>query len=169
MALSSSKKNLGIQLLRMICCLLVIVTHFYGFYHLRIIQNKHEYYLGSFFYISYYYAYETFTSKNITKIMERFKRIIIPYVFWPIVFYINDKFSHYIFNKKESYYMKNLCYQIITGSEIYGIFWFLFNLLFLSLFFVIIIKLFQKHYVIVLFLINNLVYSIYYSNYANIP
>ena len=158
--------NIGIQLLRMICCLLIILTHFYGFYHFRILSNKYPYYLKIFFFISFYFSYNSLSLKKIPKIIERFKRMLVPYIGWPLIFFIEDKLYQYLFKKKGMYNIKNLYYQILIGCGIYGIFWFIFNLIFITLFFTLIIFLFKKIFIFVLFIICIIDYCLYNSNYA---
>ena len=158
--------NVGLQILRMICCLLIILTHFYSFRRYRILLNEHKYYLMTFFFLSFYFSYNTFTSRNVKKIKERFKRMLIPYIGWPLMFFIKDKLYHYMFKTKQIYNWKDLYYQILFGLRIYGIFWFLFTLLFLSLFFTLIIFIFKTRFNLVLFIICIIDYSLIYSNYA---
>ena len=91
------KINIGIQLLRTICSFLIVVCHFYNFdrYHNRIILGKNRYYIITFFYLSFYFAYNTLASRNIQKIKDRFRRILVPYIGWPLILYLYDKFNHY--------------------------------------------------------------------------
>ena len=164
------KINIGLQLLRTICSFLIVVCHIYDFdrFHHKIILGKNRYYIITFFYISFYFSYNTVVSRNIPKIKGRFKRMLIPYIIWPLLFYLNDKFNHYFYNKNEMFNYKYLYYQIITGCKIYGIFWFLFDLIFLTLFFTIIVFLFKKIFIFVLFIFTIFIYYFFYSNYANI-
>lgn len=71
------KINIGLQLLRSICSLLIIIFHSYNFHHYKIILSKNRYYLILFFYMSFYFSYNTLASRNISKIKGRFKRMII--------------------------------------------------------------------------------------------
>ena len=120
--------------------------------------------LDSFFIISFYFSYNTFISRNIIKIKQRFIRLLIPYTIWPIIFFIFDNFTHYI-NKKKIGNFKYLYYQLLIGTGIHPIFWFQFNLIFLSLFFTIIILIYRKRYLLNLFLIGIICYLfIYYSS-----
>ena len=160
---STPKKiNLGIQILRMICCLIVIHRHFYSYYSK--ILNNYIYAMMLFFFISYYFSYTTLSSRNNSKIKERLKRILIPYIGWPLIFFIYDKLWH----KKSEYKFKNLYYQIILGCGIYGIFWFLFNVILLSLFIILINYLFKKSSILILFIICIFDYLFFYSGYADI-
>ena len=164
------KINIGLQLLRAICSFLIVVCHVYDFdrLHHKIILGKNRYYVITFFYISFYFSYNSLASRNIPKIKARFKRMLIPYIIWPLLFYLNDKFNHYYYKKEEKYNYKYLYYQLITGCKIHGIFWFLFDLIFLTLFFTIIVFLFKKIFIFVLFIFTIFIYYFFYSNYANI-
>lgn len=157
--------NLGIQILRMICCFHIILTHFYHFYNIKFLEGKHKYCLSIFFFISFYFSYNTLSSKNIPKIKGRFKKMIVPYIGWPILFFGIDKFGNYFLKEQELYNLKDLYYQILLGCPIYRIFWFLFNLIILSLFFTLIIRIFNKKYIFILFVICFLDY--YYFYYCN--
>ena len=120
------KINIGLQLLRTICSFLIIIIHFYDFekYGHKIILSKNRYYIIIFFYMSFYFSYNTLASRNISKIKSRFKRMLIPYIAWPFLFYLNDKFNHYYYRQKEKYKLKYLYLQIILGCKMYGIFCF---------------------------------------------
>ena len=124
--------------------------------------------MSIFFFISFYFSYNTLSSKDISKIKGRFKRMIIPYIGWPIIIYIKDKFNYYILKKQEIYNLKDLYYQILTGCPIYRIFWFFFILIILSLFITLIIRIFNKKYIFVLLIICFLDYIFFYSGYAKI-
>ena len=164
---STSKKiNIGIQILRMICCFIIILCHFYAFYHLKIIREEYIYSIILFFFISFYFSYNTLSCRNVPKIKERFKRMLIPYIIWPLLFYLKDKFYHYLYHTREEYNIKNLYYQFLIGCKIYGIFWFLFNIIFLSTFFTIIAIFFKDRFIIALFIIYICDYLFYYSNFA---
>ena len=165
---NGKKLNIGLQILRTICAFLVIVCHFYGHSKYRIIVIQNKYYVITFFYMSFYFSYNTLSSLHIPKIKERFKKMIIPYIIWPLLFYLNDKFNHYYYKKNSLYTLKDLYYQLIVGCKIYGIFWFLFNLILLTIFFTLIIFMFKKSFILVLFLFNAFIYLFFYSNYANI-
>ena len=162
------KINIGLQLLRSICSLLIIICHSYNFQHYKIILSKNRYYLILFFYMSFYFSFNTLASRNISKIKGRFKRMIIPYIGWPLLFYLKDKFNHYYYKQKDIYKLKHLYLQIIVGCKMYGILWFLFDLIFLTLFFTLIIFMFKKYYMYIILLFCIFIYSFFYSNYANI-
>ena len=101
--------------------------------------------LTTFFIISFHFSYNSFTRKNINRINERFKRFLIPYIIWPIIIYLEKKLSNYTNGKNNSFLWKFLIYQILIGNGIYIILWFIFNLIFISLLFTIIIFITKKY------------------------
>lgn len=170
------KINLGIQLLRMILSFLIVFVHFY-----RIRNSKKRnffypkkylpYYVPCFFFISFFFSYNVFVSRKPGKIRERLIRILIPYIGWPIIAWLRKNILYY--NIKGKNLLKHLYYQLLIGYGFYeyGSFWYLFNLIFISLFFIIIILLFNKYYLYYLFIISFILYifecSKYYTYFFN--
>lgn len=180
--IKNKKKKIysGIEILRMILSFLILLVHCYNKSYSNNKSISFAYlllgfYVPTFFIISFYFSYKTFKSKNINKIKQRFTRILIPYIIWPIIFWLKYNFFNIFSGKKDKNIFKNLYYQLLIGHGFYGVFWFLFNLIFHSLFFTIIILLFQeKHSYIfhVIFIVvciyNYLGYNFYiFSNYKH--
>lgn len=155
------KINIGIQLLRMISCLIIIHIHYYSYYS-KIVQNF-LYAIMTFFVISFYFSFNVLSSRKSDKIKERFKRMLIPYIGWPLIIVIYDIYAH----KKIIYSFKQLYYQILFGCGVYGIFWFLFDVLLLSLFITLINYIFKKYSIFILFIICVLDYLFFYSGNAS--
>ena len=173
---NNKKIYLGIQLLRMILSFLIVIIHCFR------ISNKKSYliilpfrllcfYVPTFFILSFYFSYNSIFLRHINRIIERFKRILIPYIIWPIIILIKNILNYYYFHNNKAKLnikmVKNLYYQLLIGCGIHGIFWFLFNLIFISLFIVIIIFMFKKNYIYILFLIC-LIVILNYFNYINL-
>jgi hypothetical protein len=118
--------------------------------------------------MSFYFSYNTLASRNISKIKLRFIKMLTPYIGWPLFLYLKDKFDHYYYKERLIHRFKHLYYQIIVGCKIYGIFWFLFVLIFIHLFFTLIIFIFEKIHLFILFISNIFIYYFFYSNYASI-
>lgn len=151
----SKKIYLGTEILRMILSFLIVVIHLHNKKGIEIKFKSFallnlDFYVPTFFIISFYFSYKIFVSKNINKIKQRFIRILIPYIIWPTIFWIRYNFLNILNKKKDKEIFKNLYYQLLIGDGFYGIFWFLFNLIFHSLLFSIIIILFFKKYSIIL-------------------
>ena len=76
--------------------------------------------------MSFYFSYNTLASRNISKIKGRFKRMLVPYIIWPLLFYLKDKFNHFyykqnsIFNIKHLYYQFRLTFTSKTEREVNG-------------------------------------------------
>ena len=155
--LSKKQINLGIELLRMILSFLIVLVHNFFYSSSRIQQfpvNNLPYYVPLFMLISFYFSFNSLSSRNIDRIKQRFIRILYPYIGWPIILWLRENYYNYKRGKKELILIKNLYYQILIGCGLHGLLWFLFNLLFLSLFFTIIVFIFKKYSIVVLFLIN---------------
>ena len=144
--------NLGIEVLRMILSFLIVNVHFYDhtkakFKLLLFPQYALRFYVPTFFIISFYFSFNTFISKNTIKKKERLLRILVPYFIWPFIFWIRFYYIHY---KKDSQKFKKLYvhYLIGDGYLLVEVFWFQFNLIFITIFFNILILLFRKCYLI---------------------
>ena len=159
--------NIGVQILRMIYTFLVVVVHFgRGNKELYDFSWRYiDFYVTSFFLISFYFSYNTFSSRYIIKIKERFLRLLFPYLIWPILIYIRNNFFNIIHGNISSNIIKKFYLQYLLGNNIHGILWFLFNLIIMSLFICIIIFLFKDYHLIALYIIFILA-SIY--NYTKI-
>ena len=151
------KLYLGIEILRMFFAFIIL------FFHCRkktIYSEIFNKYLGeliglgltTFFIISFHFSYNSFSQKNINKINERFKRFLIPYIIWPILKYLQKILSNYINGKNNNILFKLLIYQFLIGNGIYVVHWFLFNLIFILLLFIIIIFITKKYMVFLIFL-----------------
>ena len=124
------KINSGIEVLRFILCLWVVVIH------CSIIKKEHYIYLGKSFHvptfilISFYFYYNTMSLRIITKIISRFQRLLIPYILWPIIIFVSNNllvsfFSIGQFSNKLTLY--DFYIQILVGARYHRIFWFHFN------------------------------------------
>ena len=89
--------------------------------------------------------------------------MIIPYVIWPIIIYLEKALFNYIHGEENGVLFTLLIYQILIGNGMYLYFWFMFNLIFISLLFIIIIFITQK-YMILLILYGVLAFFISTSN-----
>ena len=164
-----NKENfyLGIQILRIVFSFHILVFHTIDHkkYTSKIISSV-AIDLNTFFIIAFFFSYNTLTSKNILKIKQRFKRLLIPYILWPIIFLIIRIIISKI-NILEQ--LKYLFYQLLIGNGTHLVFWFQFNLIFVSLFSLIIIFLSKTHYLLYLFIFGVLcLFFIHSSIYKNL-
>ena len=150
---NKNKLYIGIQILRIIFSFHILVFHCINKtkYKSKLIKSV-LIDLKTFFIISSFFSYNTFTSRNILKIELRFKRLLIPYILWPIIFFIINN-SNSINNIYLLSNIKYLYYQLLIGNGIHSVFWFQFNLIFVSIIFLITIFLIKKRYILYLFII----------------
>lgn len=159
--------NYSLELLRLILSFWVVMRHTYRYAY---ILDKGKFHVPTFLIISFYFYYNTLKTKNITKIKLRFQRIIIPYMFWPTFMFISNNilfkilgFSQY--NKLLK--LKSILLQLILGSNYHNIFYFQFNLIFLTLLFTIISFFFKESFVFIFQILLIVAYIIQYS-YLNL-
>ena len=62
--------------------------------------NAIGFYVPTFFVISYYFSFKIINSRNIIKMKSRLKILFIPYIIWPIIFFIINKIIFYFYYKK---------------------------------------------------------------------
>ena len=148
-----NKKNLGIEILRMILAFWVLIFHCYNkSQRLRKIIDKRLFHVPTFMFISFYYFYPLLSSRNINKIINRYERLFIPYIIWPIILFIfNYLISFFGFNLlKKNLLLKDFYIQVLIGTRYYVGFWFLFNLIFITFLFTIIYFIFTKNFLLIL-------------------
>ena len=156
----STKKSLnsGIEILKVILTFLILVYHSLKE---NIVDNKVNriekilikivpLYFSTFFVIFFYFTYNIFSSRNIKKIKERFIRLIVPYIYWPFIF---SALQYFLYDKKLKTHnlLRDFFIQMLIGRRIYFIFWFQFNLIFITLIFSI-VMLYSKKYFLHIFL-----------------
>ena len=127
-------RNYGIEILRMIMAFLVIIEHFYKPKNITLqrIIIRLRFHVPTFLIISFYYLNNNLVNRKVDKIKERLKRLLIPYLFYPIIIYIIYNLLHIFFHfeyLRKSLYQ--LVIQIIVGRLLCSELWFQFNLILL--------------------------------------
>ena len=121
--------------------------------------------------MSFYFTCNNLLSLNTQKIFNRFLKLLIPYIGWPIIIlginkiYIqkcDKKFDRRLY-KKFPYSIKALKSQLFWGAEYIAQFWFKLDLIVTSLFFVLIIFVFRKNCLFILQLVLILFYYFQYT------
>lgn len=169
----NKKKNINIfiSLLRMYLSFLVVNTHCYKpskyikkYLYIKLIL-KNKIHVPTFFIISFFFCHHLLISKDIKKLKNRFERLLIPYIFWPIIIWIFDNILNYIFNLelKKSFHVLKI--QLLTGHSFITVLWFQYNLIFITLLILIIELLASKNK---LFIYINLLIISYYLQYSNL-
>lgn len=148
----SIKKNLnsGIDILKVILTFLILVYHLIN---QNLLDNKTKkilieivpFYFSTSLVIFFYFSYNIFSFRNISQIKLRFLRIIIPYIFWPLIFSVLHIIS-YDKRIKMNNLLRDLYIQLIIGRRIYFVFWFQFNLIIICFIISIIILTFKKSF-----------------------
>ena len=161
-------KNYGLQILRMILCFWIIIFHCCKIINPSLRKFIYSlFHVPTFIVISFYFFFNNLYNRNIAKIKQRFIRLLIPYIIWPIILLIMNNLS-IKFEIKGKYEknltFKNLIYQFILAVSIHPILWFHFDLIFLTLFFTIISFIFKSYFLLILQVIAIYSYILQYSN-----
>lgn len=165
------KYNIFLAILRAYLALNIINIHFLrtpppilmNKYIIRIIRNNLP--IHTFFLMSFYFSHKLFLSKNIEKIKKRFERLLIPYLFWPIIIWILNNFLYYTFKLNFKLSLNELKIQLMTGHCFMSVLWFHYNLIFATLLIIIIIFLSSNYFVLIML---NLCIFAFYFQYSNL-
>ena len=156
--------NLGIQLLRMLLCFWVITFHFSGRINKKRKIIKTVFHVPTFMFISFYLSYNIFFTQNLIKIKNRLQRLVIPYIIIPIIdigIKIGLSFTKLISNIKIIFF--DLLLQYITGYKTYINFWFIQNMIILTIIFEIIFYFLKKKSTVIIILLIIICYWAQYS------
>lgn len=161
-------RNLGIEILRMILCFWVLSFHCLNKSKignlLNYITKKKFYHVPCFSFISFYFSYNIFSSRNIKMAQRRFERLLIPYIIWPSFIFINNNVLHFFFKDgKRPLSFNDLKIQIISGRQFIIPLWFLFSMIFLTLLFLILSFTFKKYFLFITQLLAIISYIMQYS------
>ena len=168
--LRKNKLNLGLQLLKMILSFWIVMIHTsrvtkFSFFHIFFLRNFH---VPTFFVMSFYFLNIHISERKIPKMKQRFERLLIPYILLPIIIWIFNNLL-YIFHKSNRFGHKltfrDLINQIIIGNIFHRIFWYQFNLIFITLLFTIISFVFMKKYLAILHIFTLISYILQYTGY----
>ena len=146
------KRNLGIEILRMFLCFNIVIKHYYTSNNINILKLKNSrFQVPCFFFISFYFLYNIISKRDSEKLKLRLQRLLVPYTIHPIINWIinNLMFLIFKFNRYNRFLsLYDLTKQFIVGRGIYGIavLWFIFHLIFFTLFFFIFSSLLKNHY-----------------------
>ena len=163
----SNNINLGIQILRSLLCFWVICFHclndkkinYITFY----IAKKKLYHVPCFIFISFYFSYNIFSQRLINKFKNRIERLLIPYIIWPIIIMI---FDNIMIDKSFSFY--NYMIHLILGVKISVPFWYLFSVIFFSVFIFIISLIYKQNFLFIIQLSAVIILIIQYSYISRI-
>jgi fucose 4-O-acetylase-like acetyltransferase len=141
------RRNVGLELLRALLCFWVIIFHFLiSTNNIASSVKRKRYHVPCFFFISFFYLYPAIKDKNIAKMKLRLQRLLIPYLIWPFIIFIINNALFLLFknNQFHSYlFLYDLKIQLLLGRKFMSHLWFMFHLLFFSIFFFILSFLFN--------------------------
>ena len=169
---SNKHPFLSMEILRTILCFLILLYHCFN---QDLIDNKiidfcvqaAPFYFPTLFLFHFYFSYLTFASRNLAKIRHRLMRLFIPYIVWPLIFWIRKVYlnneRHKVLNMDEEY--KNIISQLIIGRGLYFIFWFQFNLLIITIIFSIVALIAKRKSLYVFQVLFIISYILEYSGY----
>ena len=165
------KVNIGIQILRLICCFWVVSDHCYRSKNNKIahffLTTKKLFHVPVFMFLSFYFYYKHLKDQSIKKIKVRFNRLLIPYLIWPLIFLISNNICHKIFgfgNFKRILSLWDYFSQIIHSGQYYPPFWFTTVVSLFSLFFTIFALLFSKHFLFIIQIFASFIYNLHRSS-----
>ena len=160
---SNKKINYSIELLRLVLSFWVVLHHCCR----HIGSFKGRFHVPTFMIMSFYFYYNTLKSKIVIKIKQRFQRILIPYIIWPTFIFIFNNILVRIFDITEfqrKLKLKDLVLQLIFGFKYQVVFYYQFNLIFLTIIFTIISILFNRNFIIIFQMFLIIAYFFQYSN-----
>ena len=122
-----------------------------------------NYHVRVFTIMSFYFSYKTLSSLNTIKIFRRFQRLLIPYIIWPIIVYFLNKnvISKYI--EVKIYTFEQVKQQLLVGNAIIHPFWYTWNLIFITILFILIIFLFRNCHKFIFILLSITAYIYQYN------
>ena len=168
--LSKSSFNLGLQILKMLLCLWVVLIHSCVPENetIKKLLFKKRFHVPTFTVISFYFLFPIISTRNIEKIKQRFTRLLIPYIIIPLIIWIFNNIVYFIFHINRvgrKLYFINLFNQFIIGRDFHGVFWYQSNILFITLLFFIISFIFKNIFLIILKIFLLIAYIFQYSGY----
>ena len=164
------KRKYGLFILKFILSFLVVTVHNFN---KRTTKNEYilnftkERYLHvpSFFIMSFYFTCKHLLSLDCKLFLKRLVRLLIPYVIWPIFFWLLNQYLNRNYNKRFPATYEDLKQQLLLSNKYMHPLWFNFNLIVITITFFIIIFIFRKHSLFILQLLLLLSYLIQYSKY----
>lgn len=130
------KENYGISLLRIWACIFVVCTHYHR--NWEVWPDNYTYFwfltVPVYFLISFYFGEKMFFEPDFDKKKNRLKRLLFPYLFWCVVSWLVADRT-----------LKGLALQIFTGTveRINPVFWFLCDIMVMTLLLMILAALFK--------------------------
>ena len=123
------------------------------------------FHVPSFYIMYFYFLYNTLSSLKIKLIIKRLIRLLIPHIGWAIIFFEINRILNKKYNKKYHDTFYHLKTQIVWGYDYNPIFYFQWDLITNTIIFTIIIFIFRKYSIFILYILFILSYALLYSRY----
>lgn len=164
---NDNKKNfdIGLAILRVFISYFVVIAHCYNSSNSSFIFKKinslFKTHVLIFFIMAFYFSYKTIISSNLKKKIDRLKRLIIPYILWPIILWLINKLVPKNYKRAKCITKEDLIYQLLYGSRYLAVLWFQWNLILLTIVFYLINIIFRQHlnFIIIILSIGSFIYQ----------
>ena len=168
--INKKEKIFVLEILRIYLSIIVVNTHCLnlsfsnnGLISSILVNRLH---VPTFFIISFYFFQKQISKRNLDIFRQRFKRLLIPYIVWPIIqWIINNLLYHFLNNITIKYSFKDLLIQLLTGHVFNPVLWFQWNLIFTTFLFILIELISHKN---ILFFLLNIGLIAYFLQYSSI-
>ena len=142
---------------------MVVIDHFYDKKRKKRFLHILYYHIPTFFLMSFYFTYNTFSKFNISKIKLRFKRLLIPYFSWGVIAWIINNIYFYILHKKSDHSFYALLHNILNGHIFILALWFQNILILTTLVMTIVVFFFKNEYLLIFQILIIVSYKFQYS------
>ena len=139
---SQDRINYGLSLLKMLMAFEVLLSHFASWkeYDPRLVwpfRQLNSLAVPCFLIISFYLTAHSFRKRDNEKTIDRFKRLLIPQIFWAFIYYIIYAVIDLVLHKGLHSGISDLFLQLITGHSRYlnPSMWYQFDLIIVTLLF----------------------------------
>ena len=161
------KFNYGLGILKLLLAFDVIRSHNFNIMTtknniLLFLLKSKKIHVPCFFILSFNFVHKELISSNIKIYLKRIERLLIPYLFWPIILFLLNICLKKIFNI-QAYSLKQLKNQLLWGYGFLPQFWFQWNLIFLTTFFFALTCLCKSNYLFFIQVLAFIAYIIQYS------
>ena len=162
--------NYGLQILKVILAFLVVVTHNYNSNSTKnkiiiFITKKRKIHVPCFYIMSFYLFANHLFSLNFKILIKRIVRLLIPYIWWPLIFYRLNRYMNINYNKNLPDSNKELKLQLLLGNKFIHPLWFQLDLMIITIMIFAIIFIFRKYSIFVSQILFLLIYALEYSRY----
>ena len=147
----TSSYNIGLGILRTIMCFMVILCHFWNADYSKGIMVIFSYMRGMavpvFMMMSFVLMYDTLISNKTAKIKARIERLLIPHISWAIIYWIVYVIIDILRGGEDrTVKLSDLFWQVFTGHspKLNPAMWYQIDVLLVTVFFVLIIKIFNN-------------------------